>query len=92
MNTFSKILELLPTLILAVEKVAADLSGHQKKQMVSDVLQSTAQAVAQSSPENGKLAQAAADLAVSTLDSVVAIVKPPVSAASTPQSAAAAGQ
>lgn len=89
-SIFSMILKLLPILILAAEKIGADLQGHQKKQMVSDILQSTAQAVAVASPENAKTAQAAADLAVSTLDSVVAIVKAPMKSSYTTQESAAA--
>lgn len=76
MNVFSKIIGLLPLAILAIEKIAGDLQGHQKKQMVTDILQAAAQGVAQASPENAGTAQAAADLATSMIDGVVAIVKP----------------
>jgi hypothetical protein len=75
MNIFSMILGLLPTLILAIEKVSGDLAGHQKKQIVTDLLTSTAAAVGQVSPGNAATAKAAAALAAETLDSVVAILK-----------------
>lgn len=89
---FSKILSLLPALILAVEKVAADLAGHQKKQMVIDLINATAQAVGQQSPDNAALATAAAALAAETLDGVVAVVKQakaPAAALTTQETAAA---
>ena len=74
-SIFSKIVGLLPTLIQAVEKVAVDLEGGQKKQIVTDILNSTAAAVASTSPENAGMATAAAAVAVEAIDGVVAIIK-----------------
>lgn len=77
MNTFLvNFLSLLPTLIVGLEKEAADLAGSQKKQAVTDALSAIAQGVAAVPPSNATVAQAAANVATAAIDGVVAIVKP----------------
>jgi predicted deacylase len=71
MKFLSVFLQLLPTLVGAVEQIGSKLQGHQKKAAVQAGLVAIASGVAAVSPEHAQAAQTAAATATAAIDGVV---------------------
>lgn len=67
-------LQLLPTLVVGVEKVSTHLAGHDKKAAVQDALTGIAQGFSVVMPEQAKAATTAAVVANTSIDGVVQIL------------------
>lgn len=75
MNFLKLFLATLPTAIKYAGKIGQDLQGHQKKQIVTDILAGLAEGVGQASPEHAEVAAGAAELATQMIDQVHASLK-----------------
>jgi hypothetical protein len=96
MNWLAVLMQLLPVVILGVERVGADVQGKQKKKIATDVITSLGAGLSQVLPgEDGQAAAGAAAVAVDSIDAVVGAMKqagvlpPSKSAAAAPAPGAA---
>jgi hypothetical protein len=74
MNWLSMFLQLLPTIVVAVENVGSALAGHQKKAAVQAGLTAIAQGVSVVVPQHATAAVSAAQVASQTIDGVVKVL------------------
>jgi hypothetical protein len=93
MGWLALILQMLPTIVMGVQKVGADLKGHQKKAAAVDIVNSLAAGFASVVPSDAQTVALAATVATESIDGVVDVLKkagalPPGS--SQPQSAVTA--